>query len=109
MPSLRRGYKRRTEKRKPEVVTGGFELHYEDVVNRNRFALIALFASGLVLLAAFIPSAVYQSVAEPDQISVEAEAGTVINPELVTLVEGDVTASENTYIEFRLVPEQAQQ
>ena len=104
MVAVRRGYKRRVEKHKPEVVTGGFELHYEDVVNRNRFAVVAIFASALVLLAAFIPSAVYQSVARPDQISVEAENGIIINPELVTLVEGDVTASDSTYIEFSLVP-----
>lgn len=107
MVTMRRGYKRRVEKHKPEVVTGGFELHYEDVVNRNRFALVAVFASALVLLAAFIPNAVYESVAESDQVSVEAENGMVINPELVTRVEGDVTASDNTYIEFRLVAPRA--
>ncbi len=104
MPTLRRGYKRRAEKHKPEVVTGSFELHYEDVVNRNRFALVALFASGLVLIAAFIPSAVYHSVAERDQVSVEAENGIVINPELVERVNGDMTASEDGYIEFKLSP-----
>ena len=107
MVTIRRGYKRRVEKRKPEVVTGEFELHYEDVVNRNRFVVVALFANALVLLAAFIPSAVYQSVARPDQISVEAENGMIINPELVTLVEGDVTASDSTYIEFSLIPVQS--
>lgn len=103
-PSLRRN--KRREKNKPEVVTGNFELHYEDVVSRNRFVLVALLASALVLLAAFIPTAVYHSVAKPDTVSVEAERGMVINPEYVSRVEGDMTASEDGYIEFRLVPQQ---
>ncbi len=99
--------KSRREKHKPvKAVTGDFELHYEDVINRNRFWIVALFASGLVLLAAFVPSAVYHSVAEQDQVSIEAETGLIINPELVTRAEGDVTASGNSYIEFRLVPEE---
>lgn len=103
MPSLRRS-KSRPQKHKPEVVTGGFELHYEDVVHRNRFVLITLFASGLILLAAFIPSAVYQSVAEQDIVSIEAENGLIINPEYVRLVEGDMNASDDGYIEFSLIP-----
>ncbi len=105
MPTLRRGYKRRVEKHKQEVVTGAFELHYEDVVNRNRFALIALFASALILVAAFIPRVIDTSIADTDQISVEAEGGTIINPHLVELVSGDMTASEDGYIEFRSNPQ----
>ncbi len=105
MPSLRRS-KSRPQKHKPEVVTGGFELHYEDVVQRNRYIVIGLFASGLILLAAFIPSAVYQSVAEQDIVSVEAEQGLIINPDYVRLVEGDMNASDDGYIEFRLSPKQ---
>lgn len=104
MPTLKRGYKRRADKHKPEVVTGSFELHYEDVVNRNRFALIALFASGLVLVAAFIPNIVDRSIAEHENVSVEAEHGTVVNPSFVQMVDGDATASEDSYIEFRLTP-----
>jgi hypothetical protein len=106
MAILKRGRKIRHHKHKPEVVTGDFELHYEDVVNRNRYAMVALLASGLVLLAVFVPSVVYRSVADTDNISVEAEQGRVINPELVTKVEGDVTASDNSYIEFRLAPKE---
>jgi hypothetical protein len=53
------------------------------------------------LLATFIPSAVYHSVADPDQVSVEAENGLVKNPELVRKVDGDQTASEDSYIEFK--------
>ncbi len=106
MPTLRRGYKRRSDKHKAEIVTGDFELHYEDIVNRNRIALVALFSSALILLAAFIPSAINQSVADTDQISVEAEVGKVINPELVKFIDGDITASEDGYIEFLTYPKE---
>lgn len=102
MAILRRNSKIRREKRRPQVVTGNFELHYEDVINRNRFALVALFASGLVLLAVFIPSAVYHSVADTGRVSIEAESGSLTNPDLVRRVEGDVSASGNSYLEFQL-------
>lgn len=102
MAVLRRNRKTTKEKHRPEVVTGDFELHFEDVVNRNRYALVALFASGLVLLAVFVPSAVYQSMAGNDKVSVEAEQGEVANSSLVEIVDNDMTASGNSYIEFRL-------
>jgi hypothetical protein len=105
MPSLRRNKQNRREKHKPEVVTGSFELHYEDVVKKNHFAIITVFASALVLFAAFIPGAVYQSIAEPEEVNVEVETGIIINPEYVTKVKGDITASGDGYIEFKLVPE----
>ncbi len=105
MAKLRRG-RAKEEKPKPEVVTGSFELHYEDIISRNRFAIIAVFATALVLLAAFVPGAVYHSVAEPDKASVEIETGTVINPGMVIKVKGDITASDDSYIEFRAAPEQ---
>lgn len=101
---MKRSGKARREKHKPEVVTGDFELHYEDVINRNRYALVALFASGLVLLAVFIPSAMYHSVADTERIPMEAEQGMIINPTYVTEVDGDPTASGNSYIEFHLTP-----
>lgn len=101
MPSLRRGYRRRSEKIKPEIVTGNFEMHYEDVIGKNRFVIIAFFATGLLLLAAFIPNAVYDSVAGSDQVSVEAEAGALVHPELIEIIQGDVSASNNTFIEFK--------
>ncbi len=104
MAILKRSRKLKHDKHKPEVVTGDFELHYEDVITRNRYALVAIFASGLVLLAVFVPTAVYHSVAETDRVSVEAEQGLIINPEYVMKVEGDVTASGNTYLEFRVQP-----
>ena len=100
MPTLKRGTKIRREKHKADVVTGGFELHYEDIISRNRYALIAIFASGLVFIAAFVPGAVYKSVAKENHVSVEAESGSVINANLVTKVKGDVTASDGGYIEF---------
>lgn len=102
MAILRRSTKIRREKHKPEVVTGDFELHFEDVVNRNRYALVAVLASGFVLLAVFVPTAVYHSVAGNDKVSIEAESGSVINPDLVEIVDNDMTASDNGYIEFRL-------
>jgi hypothetical protein len=108
MPRLRRTRRARVEKHKPEVVTGNFELHYEDIVKRNRFAVITIFATGLVLLAIFIPGAVYRSTANTDQVSVEVESGQFINPDLVQKVEGDVTASEDGYKEFLLPPSQEQ-
>jgi hypothetical protein len=104
MPTLRRGNKIRREKHKPEAVTGSFELHYEDVVSRNRFALVLVFATSLLVLVAFIPSVVNRSVAGPDKASIEAEAGTIVNPELVTQVENDITASGDSYIEFQVKP-----
>jgi hypothetical protein len=108
MPSLRRNRRVRALKHKPEVVTGNFELHYEDIVKDNRFAIITIFATGLVLLAVFIPGAVYQSTARPDQISVEAEAGLLVNPEFVNIVDNDITASDDSYIEFRVLPPAAE-
>lgn len=104
MAILRRGNKNRRDKTKPEVITGDFELHYEDVINRNRYALVAVFASGLVLLAVFVPSAVYYSTADTDRVSVEAESGLITNPQLVTKAGGDATASEGGFIEFKLKP-----
>lgn len=106
MAILRRNNKIKREKHKPEVVTGDFELHFEDVVNRNRYTLVAVFASGLVLLAVFVPTAVYHSMAGSERVSVEAEQGTVSNPELVEVVENDMTASGNSYIEFKITPKE---
>ena len=102
MAILRRANKEKRDKNKPEVVTGDFELHYEDVINRNRYALIALFSSGLVLLAVFVPSAMYHSVADTKHVSVEAERGTITNADKVLRVDNDMSASGNGYLEFRL-------
>lgn len=108
MPTIRRRSRfiRREKPLKPEVITGNFELHYEDVVNRNRYALVALFATGLILAAAFIPRVVNRSLARPDHVSLEAENGTVFNQEQVRIVGGDITASQSSYIEFKLKAEE---
>ena len=85
---------------RPNVITGNFELQYEDVVHRNRFIIIAFALSGLLAVATFIPAAVYRSTADSQRIIVEAENGTVSNPRLVTIVKGDTTAGGDGYIEF---------
>ncbi|MDQ3064743.1 MAG: hypothetical protein M3Q36_00530 [bacterium] len=102
MPILKRNKSSTVKPYKPEVVTGGFELHFEDVIHRNRAAMIALFATGLVAITAFIPGAVFQSYAREDHVSLEAESGIIINPDLVTIVNGDMTANNNSYIEFNI-------
>ncbi len=103
MPSFRRNRRVRADKDKPEVVTGSFELHYEEVVHRHRVVLIALFTTGLVLVATFIPSAVYHSIADTDKVSIEVEKGLFINSDRIQKIEGDITASDNAYIEFKVL------
>lgn len=100
MPTLKRSRRHKRKEHKAEVVTGNFELHYEDIVHKHRIAIIAVFASALVLLAVFVPKAVYQTIAEPEEVNVEVESGIIENPENVTKVEGDITASGDSYIEF---------
>lgn len=102
MPSLRRSKRTKRDKHKPEVVTSSFELHYEDVVHKHRVGIVAIFASALVLLAVFVPNAVYQTIAEPEEIGVEVESGIIENSGNVTRVEGDITASGDSYLEFNL-------
>lgn len=101
MAILGRQGKGRREKHKPEVVTGDFELHFEDVINRNKYMLMAILASGLVLLAVVVPGVVYYSVADPDIVSVEVESGQVANPQRVLKADGDATASGGSFVEFR--------
>jgi hypothetical protein len=48
----------------PEIVTGNFNLEYEDVIKRNRMMVIALLGFGIIGAAALLPIAVYRSVAE---------------------------------------------
>lgn len=74
VPSLvKRRSRRQGHVDRPTTVTGNFELHYEEVVRNNRFAIIAFLATGLIAVAAFIPTAVYQSVAGSDAATVESE------------------------------------
>ena len=69
----KRRNRRQTHVDRPATVTGDFELHYEEIVRRNRFALIAILATGLIAVAAFIPTAVYHSVAGTKTVIVEPE------------------------------------
>lgn len=104
MAILKRANKNRLEKQKPDVITGDFELHYEDIVSRNRYSLVALMTTGLILLAAFIPNIVHRSTAKIDYVSIEAESGVIANPEFVKSVKDDFSASSGSYIEFTLTP-----
>jgi hypothetical protein len=99
---LRRRNKHQEHIDRPTSVTGNFELQYEEVVRRNRFIIIALSATGLIALAAFIPSAVYYSTARSDEVILEAENGKFTNPNHIIQVEGDLGAGRSGYIEFRL-------
>jgi hypothetical protein len=85
---------------RPNVITGNFELQYEDVVHRNRFVIIAFALTGLLAVAAFIPAAVYQSTADSQRIIVEVEGGKITNPSLVTIVNNDTAAGGDGYVEF---------
>lgn len=104
MPTLprikRRHAKHQAHVDRPIVVTGNFELNYEDVLRRNRFVIIALMATSLLAVAAFIPSAVYQSTADSQRITVEVENGKITNPAQLTVVKGDTAAGGDGYIEF---------
>ncbi len=102
MAILKRAGKNRLEKQKPDIITGDFELHYEDVVSRNRYSLVALLTSGLILLAAFIPNLVHHSAATTEVISIEAESGTIINGDFISSIKNDITASNGSYLEFNI-------
>jgi hypothetical protein len=82
---------------RPAAVTGNFELHYEEVVRNNRFAIIAFIATGLVAMAAFIPTAVYHSVAGSSTVTIEAENAQVIDGARIST---DAGASDGRFILF---------
>jgi hypothetical protein len=88
----------------PEVVTGNFELHYEDVIHRHSKLIIALFAVGLITLAVFIPRIADRSVAGSERVMIEVESGKVTNPAFVSHIKGDISAGNNSYIEFSGIP-----
>ena len=73
VPFIKRKNKRQAHVDRPLTVTGSFELHYEEVMRRNRLAIIAFVATGLIAIAAFIPTAVYHSVAGTETVTVEPE------------------------------------
>jgi len=101
IPKFKKSNKQQGHVDRPEVITGNFELHYEEVVHNNRFIIVAFALTGLLAVAAFIPSAVYESTADSQRVSVEVETGKVANPNQVMIVKGDSTAASDGYIEFK--------
>jgi len=96
IPKLRRrGEKHQSHVDRPITVTGNFELHYEEVVKHNRFAIIAFLTTGLVAVAAFVPAAVYQSVAGTETVTVESEEAELSNG---AQVGSDESAAGGQYI-----------
>lgn len=100
IPKLKRGQKHQAHVDRPTVVTGNFALHFEEVIHQNRMVIITFLATGLLAVAAFIPTAVYQSIADSQRVTVEVENGKITNPLLITIVKGDLAAGGESYIEF---------
>jgi len=100
LPKIKRTNKHQAHVDRPVVITGNFELHYEDVLRRNRLAVIAFMVTGMLAVAAFVPAAVYQSTANNERITIDVEDGKIINPGQITIVKGDTQAGGNGYIEF---------
>ena len=76
MRKIRSAIPKRHKKEHPEIVTGSFGLHFEDVVRRNNKTVTALLVTGVLLLAIVVPVAVYRSIAATGAASLEAESGT---------------------------------
>ncbi|MCA9348425.1 hypothetical protein KC867_03380 [Candidatus Saccharibacteria bacterium] len=86
-----------------EIVTGSFELHFEEVISRNRFGIALLIAGGVLVLALITPGAVYYSQAGSRSTVIEAERGVVVNELGVRLV--PVTDGHEGYVEFGIAQE----
>ncbi len=97
MSLIKRKNKRQAHVDRPNVVTGNFELHYEEIVRRNRFVVIAFAATALIAVAAFIPTAVYQSVAGSDTVIVEPEEANLSGGAAVGT---DADAASGRFIQF---------
>lgn len=100
IPKIRREAKHQAHVDRPTIITGNFEMHYEEVVQRNRFVIVAFVLTGLLAVAAFIPTAVYQSTADSKRIIVDVESGKITNPYQITIIKNDTAAGNNGYIEF---------
>ncbi len=100
IPKIKRNKKFQAHVDRPNAITGNFELQYEDVVHRNRFAIIAFVLTGMLAVGAFIPAAVYRSTADSKRVIVEVENGIITNPSQITVIKGDIAAGGNGYIEF---------
>lgn len=85
-------------KTRPEIVTGDFELHFEEVVNRNRYSLVALLTGGLLVLTLLVPGVVYYSQADVGNVLIEAEDGNQINKGNIRQIKDEETGL--IYIEF---------
>jgi uncharacterized protein YbcV (DUF1398 family) len=102
LPRLRRRNKHQAHVDRPDAITGNFELHYEDVIHRNRAFIITFIATGLLAIAAFVPAAVYKSTADSQRVIIEVESGKITNPTQITIIKGDPEAGGGGYIEFGL-------
>lgn len=89
------------KKQHAEIVTGDFELHFEEVVNRNRYTLVALITGGLLLLTILVPGVTYYSQAKTKNTLIEAESGQLINDLNVKKVPAS-NSNEPSYVEFIL-------
>lgn len=99
IPRIKRN-KRQARVDRPALITGNFDLHYEDVIQHNRFVIIAVIVTGLLAVAAFIPAAVYETTADSQRVIIEAENGKITNPAQITVIKGDTAAGGDGYIEF---------
>lgn len=104
LPKLRPKSRHQAHVDRPVVVTNNFQLHYEDVVHRHSKLVVVVFAVGLLTLTMFIPKIVHESVADVRYGAVEVESGKVSNPSFVSRIKGDITAGDNSYIEFSGTP-----
>ena len=92
--------KRRVKKHQPEIVTGNFQLHYEELIRKNRYMVIALLGFGITGLSAIIPLATYRSIAISSFVSIEAESGSISDTTKVLKTTGDSAASGGSYVKF---------
>lgn len=100
LPKIKRGQKHQAHVDRPVIVTGNFDLHFEEVIHNNRILIIVFIATGLLAVSAFIPNAVYESLAGSQRVTLEVENGKITNPSLITIVKGDTSAGGESYIEF---------
>ena len=97
---IKRRNKHQNRVDRPVVITGKFDLNYEEVLHRNRLVVVAFISAGLLAVAVLIPTAVYRSTADSKRVIIQAEEGKVSNPQKVTIVKGDTSSGDNGYIEF---------
>jgi len=104
LPKIKRRNRDQEHVDRPHVVTGEFELNYEDVIHKHGRLVVALFTTGLLALAIFVPRVVHQSAADVQRGTVEIESGRVSNPAFVSRINGDISAGNDSYVEFSGIP-----